>query len=68
MRTTLTIDDTVSRSLLKVTKEKTLAAAVTKAVKDYLRRQELLGVISLAGKIKFEEGYDYKALRGRDTH
>lgn len=62
MRTTLTIDDELSKDVLKITHEKTLAAAVNAALKKYVRQQKLLGIMELAGKLKFE-GYDYKALR-----
>lgn len=66
MRTTLTLDDDLSEQVLRYTHSSNLAAAVSQAVKDYVRRQELLGLTDLRGKIKFEEGYDYKALRRGD--
>lgn len=63
MRTTLTLDDTLSKDVIRYTRSKNLAAAVNKAVTDYVRRQKLMGILELRGKIKFEEGWDYKASR-----
>jgi Arc/MetJ family transcription regulator len=66
MRTTLTLDDELSKQVLRYTHASNLAAAVNEAVKDYVRRQELMGLANLRGKIHFETGYDYKALRRAD--
>ncbi len=66
MRTTLSLDDDLSKQVLRYTHAPNLAAAVSQAVKDYVRRQELMGVVALRGKIKFVEGYDYKANRRAD--
>jgi Arc/MetJ family transcription regulator len=63
MRTTLTIDDTLSKDVIRYTRSKNLAAAVHKAVADYVRRQKLAGILELRGKIKFEDAWDYKAGR-----
>ena len=63
MRTTLTLDDAMSKDVLRYTRSKTLAAAVSKAVEDYVRRQKLSGLLALQGKIHFEKDWDYKASR-----
>ena len=63
MRTTLTLDDATSRDVLRYTRSKTLAAAVSKAVQDYVRRQKLSGILELKGKIHFDKDWDYKASR-----
>lgn len=66
MRTTLTLDDQVSRDVIRYTRSKNLAAAVNKAVQDYIRRQKLAGILELRGKIRFEKDWDYKAERRAD--
>jgi Arc/MetJ family transcription regulator len=63
MRTTLTLDDQLSKEVLKFTRAKNLASAVNKAVVDYVRRQKLSGILQLKGKIHFEKDWDYKAGR-----
>jgi hypothetical protein len=66
MRTTLTVDDDLSKQLLRFTHAGNLAAAVNQILKEYVRKQELMGLVNLRGKIQFEPGYDYKALRRAD--
>jgi Arc/MetJ family transcription regulator len=68
MRTTLTLDDKLSKQVLRFTHAPTLAAAVGQALKEYVRRQELMGFAELRGKIHFEPGYDYKANRRADRN
>ena len=63
MRTILTLSDALSRQILRSTGAKNLAAAVRQILEKYVGRQELMGLVKLRGKIRFEPGYDYKAVR-----
>jgi len=65
MATNLAIDDKLILKALKVGKHKTKKEAVTAALKDYIARKNQLRVISLFGKINFDQHYDYKKARSR---
>ena len=40
-------------------------AAVTAALEEYVRRRRQREIVDLFGKVEYDEGYDYKALRDR---
>ena len=58
MRTTVTIDGRSLDQLLRETKVKSKAKAVSIAVDEYLRRRELEKVKELKGKLQFEISAD----------
>lgn len=51
MATTVPLDSAIVRALQEATNEPTRAAAVRKALQDYLRRQKLQGLADLAGAV-----------------
>jgi hypothetical protein len=65
MATNLAIDDKLILKAVKVGKHKTKREAVNAALKDYIARKNQLKVISLFGKIDFDQKYDYKKARNR---
>ncbi len=64
MRTNIEIDDALMQKAMRSggfkTKKETVEAALTKLAEQHSTYQKLL---KLAGKVEFEPGYDYKALR-----
>jgi Arc/MetJ family transcription regulator len=65
MRTTITIDDDLSKELMQTTGEKSIAAAIKTALQDYLsglRKQKLL---ALRGQVQIED--TWQQLRQLDT-
>lgn len=64
MRTNIEIDDKLMERAMRAggfkTKKETVEAALTKFASQNDAYQKLL---ELAGKVEFEAGYDYKALR-----
>lgn len=55
MRTTVTLDETLVRELLKFSKKQTKTAAVTQAVKKQIRRAKLKQLASLLGTVDINE-------------
>lgn len=65
MRTTITIDDDISKELMQTTGEKSITAAIKAALQDYLaglRKQKLL---ALRGQVQIED--TWQQLRQLDT-
>jgi Arc/MetJ family transcription regulator len=54
MRATVTIEKDVLNELLKETKAKSKAAAVKKAIHEYLRRTKIEKIKSMRGKLDFD--------------
>lgn len=54
MRTTIQIPDGLFRDLIHLTGAKTKTAAILRAIRDYIRRQEMSRLKSLSGKIRVE--------------
>jgi Arc/MetJ family transcription regulator len=81
MRTTLAIDENLLEEAKKYSGEKTKAAAVKRALEDFVRRKKLEGLLALEGKIhidldwqkmeeeelKFQKEHE-KLLYGRRRH
>jgi Arc/MetJ family transcription regulator len=61
----ITLDDELIEEARKVGRHRTKKAAVTAALKEYIRYREQLAVLKLAGSIDFTPDYDYKAERRR---
>ena len=65
MRTTITIDDEVTKELMQTTGEKSITAAIRMALQDYLaglRKQKLM---ALRGQVQIED--TWQQLRQLDT-
>lgn len=65
MPTNLAINDNLIEQAKIIGGHKTKKAVVTEALEEYIARRKQLQVLKLAGKIEYDEKYDYKALRKR---
>lgn len=65
MATNLSIDPQLIEDALKVSGERTKAAAVTQALREFIARRRQKGILELAGKLEWDAGYDYKGDRSR---
>jgi hypothetical protein len=63
--TNLSVDPKLIEQALKVSGERTKAAAVTKALQEFIARRRQKGVLELAGKLEWDTAYDYKKERAR---
>jgi Arc/MetJ family transcription regulator len=63
MRTNIDIDDALIDEVMKVANVKTKKEAVHLALQEFLKAKKKKDLFDLAGKIAFDESYDYKALR-----
>lgn len=66
MATNLAIDPDLLNRALAAGGERTKAAAVTRALEEYIARREQPKILDLAGQLDWDGGYDYKADRLRD--
>ena len=65
MATNLSIDPKLIEDALKVSGERTKAAAVTQALREFIARRRQKGMLELAGKLEWDSAYDYKKERSR---
>jgi Arc/MetJ family transcription regulator len=65
MRTNIVLDDTLVKEAFRYTLVRTKKDLVEVALKEFVQNHSKKDLRDLRGKIKFSEGYDYKALRGR---
>lgn len=65
MATNLSIDPDLIAQALKVSGERTKAAAVTKALQEFIARRRQKAMLELAGKLEWDGEYDYKKERSR---
>ena len=65
MATNLSIDPVLLERALELSGERTKTAAVTKALEEFVARRRQRKLLDLAGKLEWEEAYDYKAERSR---
>lgn len=63
MRTNINLDDDLVKEAFKYTGAKTKKELIDIALKELVETRKRLNLLDLAGKIKFIENYDYKALR-----
>lgn len=63
MRTNINLDDDLVKEAFKYTGAKTKKELIHIALKELVETRKRLNLLDLAGKIKFTENYDYKALR-----
>ena len=66
MPTNLAIDDKRIEQAKIIGGHKTKKAVVTEALEEYIQRRKQLQILNLAGKIAYDEIYDFKALRKRN--
>jgi len=65
MPTNLAIDDKLLDTALQIGGLKTKKDTVNIALKEFIQRRKMEDVISLFGKIEYENDYDYKKMRNR---
>jgi Arc/MetJ family transcription regulator len=65
MPTNLAIDDKLIEQAKIIGGHKTKKDVVTEALEEYIQRRRQLQVLSLTGKIDYDEKFDYKVLRKR---
>lgn len=65
MATNLSVDPDLIEQARQVSGERTKAAAVTKALQEFIARRRQRAMLDLAGKLEWDAGYDYKKERSR---
>ncbi len=65
MATNLSIDPSLIEQALALSGEKTKAAAVTKALQEFIARRRQRALLDLAGKLEWDSSFDYKLERSR---
>jgi len=65
MATNLSIDPELIERALEVSGERTKAAAVTRALQEFIARRRQKGLLDLVGKLDWDPTFDYKAARRR---
>jgi hypothetical protein len=65
MATNLSVDPELIEQALEVSGERTKAAAVTKALQEFIARRRQKALLDLAGKLEWDATYDYKQERSR---
>jgi Arc/MetJ family transcription regulator len=65
MRTNIVIDDGLMKEALTLSKLRTKRDVVHRALEEYVQDLKRKHLRDLRGKIRFADGYDYKALRKR---
>ncbi|MCD8352001.1 MAG: type II toxin-antitoxin system VapB family antitoxin [Planctomycetaceae bacterium] len=63
MRTNIVIDDEVMQTAMEVSGIRTKKGVVEQALREFVARRTRKDIRDLRGKIRFADGYDYKALR-----
>jgi Arc/MetJ family transcription regulator len=63
MATNLAIDDRLLKEAQRVGKHRTKKETVNAALDEYIQRRKQQQILSLFGKIDYDEGYDYKRER-----
>ncbi|MCL4819120.1 MAG: type II toxin-antitoxin system VapB family antitoxin [Vicinamibacteria bacterium] len=67
MRTNIVLDEELVREARRLTGLRTKRAVVDEALKLLVRTRRRRSLLALKGRVRFADGYDHKALRGR-TH
>ena len=63
MRTNIVLNDSLIEEAFKLSRAKTKKELVNQALKEFVENRKRLDLMDLRGKIEFDEGYNYKALR-----
>jgi hypothetical protein len=65
MATNLSVNPGLIEQALKIGGQKTKAATVTKALQEFIARRRQKTMLELAGKLQWDDQYDYKKERSR---
>jgi Arc/MetJ family transcription regulator len=65
MATNLALDPDLINRALELSGQPTKKAAVTQALEEFVARREQRKILDLAGRVEWDESYDYKAARSR---
>ena len=65
LATNLAINDDLLQNALEIGGYKTKKDTVNAALEEFIQRRRSEDIISLFGKIEYDEKYDYKELRNR---
>jgi Arc/MetJ family transcription regulator len=65
MATNLALDDRIIVQAQKIGHHRTKKEAVMIALKEYIAHKKQLEILSMFGKIEFDENYNYKNARNR---
>ena len=63
MRTNIVLDEKLVAEAQRLTGIRTKKALVDEALRELIARRKRRSLLELAGRIRFAEGYDYKAHR-----
>ena len=63
MRTNIVIDNELMEQAMRVSGLTTKKAVVHRALEEFVERRVRKDLAELRGKIRFADGYDYKAMR-----
>jgi Arc/MetJ family transcription regulator len=63
MRTNIVIDESLMQKAMEMSGIKSKKDVVNAAIAEFVERRTRRDLSELRGKIKFADGYDYKALR-----
>ena len=66
MRTNIVLDDELVREAARLTGIRTKRSLVDTALRLLVQTRKRRSILDLEGKVRFADGYDHKALRGRD--
>ncbi len=65
MATNLSLDSKLIEQAVKVGGERTKKAAVTRALQEYIARRQQKYLVSLMGKLEWDESFDHKRERSQ---
>jgi Arc/MetJ family transcription regulator len=63
MRTTIVLDDDLVKEALALTTARSKREVVEMALQELVRSRRKKNLADLAGRIRFREGFDHKAMR-----
>ncbi len=63
MRTNIVIDDELLSEAMKLSGATTKKEVIAKALEEFVLTRKRRNLLELAGKIRFHDNYDYKAMR-----
>jgi Arc/MetJ family transcription regulator len=63
MRTNVVLDEILVDEAFKLGHAKSKKELIHEALKEYVENRKRLNLLDLSGKIRFADGYDYKAMR-----
>ena len=66
MATNLALDDALIREAVQLGHHRTKKAAVTAALKEYVKSRQRLAILEWVGRVEYYDDYDHKALRKAD--